>query len=337
MSARQLLLGVDGGQTSTKSMVITVDGQILSRGVGGPSDHFHIEGGLEKNRAALHDAIQSAVAAAGVLATEIVAIGLGLTGAPDAAQQTATVETIVREVLPHLSGDRIAVLADYKTNLLGASGGQPGVVLIAGGGCIAYGITVDGREGIAGGYGFLLGDQGSAFDIGLRAIDAATKSDDRRGPYTGLEPIVCQHFGLTSIRQITRVVYAAGFNRERIALLTPKVVGMADAGDGVARLLLADAAAEAAMTATGVIRQLCQPGEPVDVYLTGGVFKAGPAVRLPFDIALRSAWPSANPVEPRFPPVVGTLIAAARAAGTEPDETWLRCISASLERFPAME
>ncbi len=330
MSDAGLLLGIDGGQTSTKAMLATLDGVILSTGLGGPSDHFHIEGGVEKNRAAIHAAIASALDAAGRSGAEIAAVGLGLTGAPPEGKQNPVVERLVIEKLPNLTSDRISVNPDYKTNLLGASGGKPGVVLIAGGGCISYGITVDGREGIAGGYGFLLGDQGSAFHIGLRAIDAATKSDDLRGPRTALEETVREHFGLERIRLITRVVYAAGFSRERISLLTPKVVMAAERGDQIARGILADAAHDAAETALGVVRQLFEPGEAVPIYRTGGVFGAGDLHRAPFEAALSSGWPGAEAVEPRFPPAVGALIAGAKLAGVEVDDDWLGRVASSI-------
>lgn len=332
MSSGDLLLGIDGGQTATKSMLVSTDGTAVASGLGGPSDHFHIEGGIEKNRLAIHGAIKSVLEAAGADASRVLAIGLGLTGAPEWGKQNPIVRDIVREVLPHLSTERISVLPDYKTNLLGASGGKPGVVLIAGGGCISYGITVDGREGLAGGYGYLLGDQGSAFDIGLRAIDAATKADDLRGPKTELLRVVLEHFGLDRVRDITQVVYQAGFPRERISQLTPAVVRTAEAGDAVAVEILAGAAADAAGTAVGVLRQLFDPGEEVAVYLTGGVFQAGPLVRQPFDKALKAAWPPARATEPRFPPVVGALIVAARSVGIEVSEAWLSALERSLDQ-----
>ncbi|MBX3068905.1 MAG: hypothetical protein KF883_00255 [Thermomicrobiales bacterium] len=330
MTASPLLLGIDGGQTATKSLLATTEGEVLATGLGGPSDHFHIDGGVEKNRVAIHGAIESALAAADRPGNDVVAVGLGSTGVPSEGEQNLVIVEIIREMLPHLDEQRISINPDYKTNLLGASGGQPGVVLIAGGGCISYGITVDSKEGIAGGYGFLIGDQGSAFDIGLRAIDAATKSEDRRGPETALEWTVCEYFGLDRIRLITRVVYAAGFSRDRIARLAPEVVKVAESGDEVAKGLLAGSAGDAADTALGVIRQLYEPGDRVRVYLTGGVFKAGPLVRGPFDLALHAGWPQAEAAEPRFPPVVGTLIAGAQAAGIDVDEQWLRWVEETL-------
>src|SRR5215216_7130269 len=228
MAAEPLLVAVDGGQTSTKALVACVDGTILGAGRGGPSDHFHIEGGVEKNRVAIHGAIASALASAGVAADRVVAIGLGLTGAPTRGEQTPVVHAIAQELL---APQHITVTPDYVTNLAGASGGEPGVVLIAGGGAIGYGVTSDGREALAGGYGYLLGDEGSAFDIGVRAIAAAARAEDCRGEPTALRAIVEEHFEIPTIRHMPRVIYEAGFSRDRISLIAPKIVEAAYSGD----------------------------------------------------------------------------------------------------------
>jgi glucosamine kinase len=327
MDEERLLLAIDGGQTATKALVARLDGTVLGGGRGGPSDHFHIEGGVERNRIAIHGAIAAALAAAGAAADRVAAVGLGLTGAPARGSQTPIVHEIVREVL---APPQIVVMPDYVTNLAGASGGEPGVVLIAGGGAIGYGVTADGREAIAGGYGFLLGDEGSAFDIGRRAIAAAARGDDRRGEPTALQAIVEEHFGIAAIRDLPRVVYAAGFSRERISLLAPKVVRAAHDGDAAALTIMRAAGGELATTALGVIRQLFTPGAPVGVYLTGGVFAAGDVLLDSFRATLRSGWPSAEPREPRFPPAVGGLILAARSIGRAVDADWLDRVAASL-------
>ena len=330
MDETRLLLAIDGGQTSTKALLATAGGTILATGRGGPSDHFHIEGGVEKNRVAIHGAIFSALEAAQVGPERIAAIGLGLTGAPPEGDQNPVVQEVVREALPHLSDAKIVVLPDYKTNLAGASGGAGGVVLIAGGGAIGYGITEDGREAISGGFGFLIGDEGSAFDIGLRAIEAAAKAADLRGEPTVLEAIVREHFGIAKMRDLTRIVYKAGFSRDQISLLAPKVAEAAREGDAAAVAVIRHAADELAKLALGVIRQLYEPGAAVRVYLTGGVFTGGDLLLDLFTAHLQAAWPEAEAVQPRFPPAVGGLIMAARAAGIEPDETWLERVGASL-------
>jgi glucosamine kinase len=322
-----LLLAIDGGQTATKSLIARADGTVLGAGSGGPSDHFHIEGGVEKNRQAIHAAIGTALTAAGAKSEPIAAVALGLTGAPPIGEQNPVVESIVREIL---EPEQVTVVPDYITNLAGASGGQPGVVLIAGGGSIGYGATDNGNYAIAGGYGYLLGDEGSAFDIGRRAIVGAARAADLRGESTWLQRIVMDHFGIPTMRHITRVVYQAGFQRDRISLLAPKVVQAAQTGDLIARQILDSASRELALTALGVIRQLFPPGSSVPVYLTGGVFNAGEPIRTPFRNALRDGWPEAQALEPRFPPAVGGLILAGRSLGRSVDENWLESVAASL-------
>jgi glucosamine kinase len=328
MVEQPLLVSVDGGQTATKALVARVNGTVLASGRGGPSDHFHAPDGVERNRRAIHGAVQSALSAASVDPREVVAIGLGLTGAPEGGDQDPIVAEIVREILPTAA---FTVVADYVTNLAGASRGNPGVVLIAGGGAISYGITDNGRTALAGGFGYLLGDEGSAFDIGKQAIRAACRAEDRRGKPTTLLAIVREHFAIPAMRVIPRVVYRAGFPREQISLLAPAVTAAAQAGDAVARGILAAAGEELATTALGVIRQLFQDGDRVDVYLTGGVFNAGEVLLVPFRETLRAIWPAAEAKAPEFPPVVGGLILAARADGQATDSEWFDRVRATLE------
>jgi glucosamine kinase len=327
MSAASLLLAIDGGQTATKALVSRLDGTVVGAGLGGASDHFHIEGGVEKNRRAIHGAIETALAAAGATPGDVAAIALGLTGAPSRGDQNPIVHEIVREVL---TPRQITVVPDYVTNLAGASGGEPGVVLIAGGGAIGYGITADGDEAIAGGYGFLLGDEGSAFNIGLKAIAAAARAADRRAEPTALEDIVKAHFAIPTMKQITRIVYRAGFSREQISLLSPLVAQAARDGDAPAQAIMEYAGTELALTALGVIRQLFSRGDRVGVYLTGGVFTAGPVVLNPLRTTLDNGWPTAETFDPRFPPAVGGLILAARSLGQTIDPSWLKSVATSL-------
>jgi N-acetylglucosamine kinase-like BadF-type ATPase len=321
----ELLLAIDGGQTATKALIARADGTVLGSGLGGPSDHFHIEGGIEKNRRAIVGAIDDVLAATGCVPGQVVAAGLGLTGAG-----SRTPEIVMGMVRERVSPREIAVEPDYVTNLAGASGGEPGVVLIAGGGSIGYGVTARGDEAVAGGYGFLLGDEGSAFRIGLRAIAAACRADDLRAELTALQGVVVEHFEVERVRQLPRVIYAAGFSRERISLLAPKVVQAAEDGDAAAIGIVRDAGEELARTALGVIRQLFEPGMAVSVYLTGGVFKAGELLLEPFRSLLQREWPAAEPREPRFPPAVGGLILAARSAGISVDVAWLDTVAATL-------
>lgn len=316
-----LLVAVDGGQTSTKALIAGLDGAILGYGSGGPSDHFHSLEGEARNRAAIHGAIRAAYAAAGLAPSSVAAIALGLTGVQRGGPEVLLVEQIVREIVQPAS---MAVLSDYVTNLAGASAGEAGVVVVAGGGSIAYGVTADrAREAIAGGMGYLLGDEGSAYDIGRRAVGAAARAADGRGERTTLEAVICDTFNLVEVRTITRVVYAAGFARERLAALAPLVAREAAAGDAVASQIMQEAGHELAQLALAVLRRLGAGDESLAVYPTGGVFRAGAVVERPFAAALQQGWPRAEVRSAKYPPVVGALLVARDLCGLSGDPAWL--------------
>lgn len=323
-----LILAIDVGQTSTKSLLASGDGQVIGRGEGGPADHFHARDGLARNRSVIHHAIRSAYAAAGLPPASLASVALGVTGLHRDSPGISLVETIVREVVnPHA----LKVYPDYVTNLIGASSGEWGVAIIAGGGSIAYGTSRDRlKEGISGGFGYLLGDEGSAFDIGRRAVMAAIWASDGRGEGTVLEVLVREELSLTSIREITGVVYDAGFTRDRLSRLAPQVVQAANAGDLVAQRIVLHAARELARMSLAVVRQVACPGEGVPVYVTGGVFRAGGTILAPFEEYLRREWPAAEVREPQFPPVVGALIQARRALGLNGAGEWLDKVRQSL-------
>lgn len=322
-----LLLAVDGGQTSTEALLATLDGVLLGRGVAGACDHFHAPRGVERNRAAIQGAIRAAFADAARAPGAVAACALGLTGVTEPAMHAAEVERIVREVVP---AERVVLTPDYVTNLAGAAYGQHGVVVIAGGGSIAYASSEDGRSALAGGFGYLYGDEGSAFDIGRQAVRAAARACDGRGVRTMLVELVERTLELAHMRELPRVAYAADFRRERIAALAPAVVAAAEAGDAVARDILDQAGRELATMALAAARQIYPSGARIAIYPTGGVFRAGPAIERPFATAVDEHWPAAQIRPPASAPVVGALILAALAAGKSVDGTWLQRIAGGL-------
>lgn len=310
---KDLMLAIDGGQTATKSVLATRDGTILAHGRGTPCDHIHGPNGVERNRKAIHSAARSALTAAGRDASDIVAVGLGLTSAPRESEAMVIFRQIVRELCDPVA---IWVDTDFVSNLYGASAGEPGVVVIAGGGSIGYGVDHCGNEAVSAGLGYLFGDDGSAWYLGLQALIAAQRAADKRGEPTALLHFVLDHYGLTTVRDIIRIVYDKDFTRDQISTIAPDVVRIAE-HDAVARQIVTTGGDRLAEIALGAIRQLYAPGDAVDVYPTGGVFAAGQLVTEPFQARLARDWPSATVRTPRFPPAVGSLIQALRTLGDE--------------------
>lgn len=308
----ELILAVDGGQTSTKAIISLRDGTILGAGRGTPCDHIHGPNGIARNRAAIHSAAHAALSVAGARTESIIGVGLGLTSAPREGEATPLFRAIVQELC---SPRAFWVDSDFVSNLAGASAGADGIVVIAGGGSIGYGTDASGREAISAGLGYLLGDEGSAWYIGLNALQAASQAADRRGRETALLSLVLDHYGLTTVRDIIRIIYDAGFTRDKVSVLAPEVVRLAREGDDVAAEIIRSGSEKLATIALGVARQLYQPGEPVTVYPTGGVFEAGDLVMTPFVDHLTSEWPTAIVSKPRFPPVIGVLIQVWKTLG----------------------
>jgi N-acetylglucosamine kinase-like BadF-type ATPase len=268
ISEAAFAIGVDGGQTATRALVARFDARPLGEGSGGPLVHFRAEGGLLQNRSAIQTAILAACAAANVPRSSVRSVALGLTGVQLDAPEAPTVDAIVREVL---SPETVLVVPDYVSNLAGAALGEPGIVVIAGGGSVVYGVAADGRDALVGGYGYLLGDEGSGFDIGRHAVMAAIRASEGSGPMTALVAAVLGYFQVSQVRELFHLVYDASFSRDRLSQITPLVARAADDGDPVARAIMRRAGRDLADACLAAVRTLVATGERPNIYLSGGV------------------------------------------------------------------
>lgn len=319
-------MAVDGGQSSTLALVATVSGKILGTGWGGPSNHIHEPGGVERLQSALRDSISSALQSVGGTADRVCCVCLGMSGVSQLAGE------IARALFP---AAEILVRHDAVTALAGASIGQPGVVVIAGTGAVAYGQLADGRSARAGGWGYIMGDEGSGYDIGCGALRAATQASDGRGRATLLVEYIPQHFGLADLHAVHRGIYSYQITRPQIAGLASAVGAAARQGDGVAQELLRAAGQHLAAAALAVIEKLEMLEHGMAVYTTGGVFRAGEYILLPFQTTLQTRSPASMVCQAAFSPIIGALFLALIAVGTTLDETVTRTIRES-EPEPAI-
>lgn len=311
--SRPLYLGLDGGQSGTRAVLADTEGRVLAIGNGPACDHITSPRGYERNAAAIRGAIGDALAKAGKDTSDIVGIGMGLTSAPRELNAQPIFEQIVREIA---QPKHIWIDHDAATNLAGATAGAPGVMVIAGSGSISYGINAAGDEGRAGGLGYLMGDEGSAWWIGITALQAAAAAADGRGPETAILPFVLEHYNLPTIRHIHTFLYADTFSRSMISDITVDITRLAQT-DEVARQITTRAGELLGRMVVATIRQIHAPGEEVDVYPTGGVFRAGNVVMQPFIDTIRTVWPETHIREPHFEPMIGALIRGYQAAGIE--------------------
>jgi N-acetylglucosamine kinase-like BadF-type ATPase len=295
------VLGIDGGGTKTVCLLANTRGTILGRGEAGPSNYQAV--GLEAASEAIDQAIERAFQAAGRLRQRVAVICLGLAGV-DRPED----EAIIRGVVTQLGVAEQAIIVNDAVIALwsGTTAGR-GVVVIAGTGAIAFGVNARGEQGRAGGWGHLLGDEGSAYDIGRLAMIAALRAYDGRGEPTTLGPLIQQAWGLERLEGLIGRVYGPTLPRPQIAALAPLVVQAAQQGDAVARRILTYAGEELGAVAAAVIRRLDMPGEAFDVVTAGGVFQAGDLIVQPFWRVVTGVAPLARRIVPDAEPAVGAV------------------------------
>jgi N-acetylglucosamine kinase-like BadF-type ATPase len=150
------------------------------------------------------------------------------------------------------------------------------VVVISGTGSIAYGRNAKGEAARAGGWGYVLGDEGSGYWIGRAALRAVLRESDRRGPTTALSPLLLDHFGVAQAQGLIHEIYHANLKPTAIGALAQCVQKAFSQGDAVAIGILRAAADELESSAVSVARRLELVGDPIPFVLAGGIFRAVP-------------------------------------------------------------
>ena len=301
--ARELLLGIDGGGTKTHAVITDSSLNILGEGDAGPSNPLRV--GIGNAATAVREAIDKACAHAGVQRAEIVAAEIGLAGG-----KREDIRMRLREALSGLGIGFLEVVTDAEIALFGATGGKPGLVVIAGTGSICCGINGQGKRGCAGGWGPLAGDEGGGSWIARRALQAVAHASDGRGPETSLSKLACDYFNVKEADDLSTALYAPQMTNERIAGFGKRVIEAAQNRDAVARRVICDAGRELGLAAAAVIRKLRMTRERFQVAYVGGVFKAGELVLGP----LREEVLSVSPNAYFGPPQLAPAVAAARMA-----------------------
>ena len=299
-------LGMDGGGTRTAAALADERGRVLARAEAGPSNPHKV--GFEAAQRELLRAARRAVRQAHLKPRALDAVCVGLAGVARPPVHRRLLAWL-RQSIParfHL------LTSDAAIALEAALGDSPGIIVISGTGSIAYGRDERGRALRSGGWGTLLDDAGSGYDLGRKAIASALRAFDGRGRRTRLEAKICRALRL---RDVTEVVLRPLAPRE-IAALFPLALEAAREGDSVARELCEEAGQQLAELALALVRRFGWRRRAVPIAGAGGVFRASLRIRRSFARHLRSTAPRARVVLLRKPPVEGAL-ALARALATD--------------------
>lgn len=305
-----VVVGVDGGGTSTRVVLCGLDGTVLGSGMGG-SGNLHDVGEVVL-RANISQAFEEAWRVRGQSPRPGVAAVLAMASVGTGGNRE-TVRRIAREI--GLAGQgSIRVDIDLVAALAGGLGGEPGIALIAGTGSSCFGRDLHGTEVQVGGWGSLLDDVGGATWIGTQAMVAAIRAFDGRGAATLLEQRIMDHFGLGGMRELLPKVDAEAGVRASRAQLARLVTESAAAGDLVASGILAVGADALAECVGAAHHKLGFGSGPVPVVVTGGLAENVPEYRAMIHNAVRERVPTAMCVAPVTSNAAGAVLEALRDA-----------------------
>ncbi len=293
----ELFAGIDGGQSSTVALIGDENGRVLGRGTAGPADE--VGAGTDSTR--LRDALQNALSDACRDAdlpyeSEFAAIVAGVSG----------YEGRVYGAVPEMPARRFLLMHDAPIAHAGALAGEPGVVVIAGTGSVVYALDEHGESRMLGGWGYLFGDEGSAFSIARDALALVMTAEDNGDSSLREEArAACDFFATGSLRQVARAVYSGELTRERLAAFTPVAIRF-----GRFRKIAEEGADRLATLAHRVLATMKEPRAA----LTGGLFADADfyeGVRG----GILAAIPSAQVGRARCEPAAGALLLAYRELG----------------------
>jgi N-acetylglucosamine kinase-like BadF-type ATPase len=301
------VLGIDAGGTKTVCLLADDEGNVLGEARAGGAN-LQTAGELEVEKV-LHHVME---AAAGVHDVSPAAICLGIAGV-DREDDAEAVRGIMRRIGFKA---RTLVVNDALVALVAGAGDTAGVVIVAGTGSIAYGHNGKGRAARAGGWGYLLGDEGSGFWIGRRALSAVVRHADGRGPSTELTGMILDHLHIATPADLIHETYYRDLRRNAVAGLASLVQRAHAGGDAVASEILQRASVELAAAAASVAAQLGMRGAEFPFVLAGGMFSVVPWLTSDLARRLLEIAPRSH-VEPlTVEPAVGAVrLAIAEARG----------------------
>ena len=267
-SADRFVIGIDGGGTRTVAWLARADvrgeSEVVGRGVSGPSNQRAV--GPVAAMSNLDAAVESAFSDSHIDRRTVDAACLGLAGA-DRESDRSVVERWAEEArLAH----RVRVVNDAIPLLHAGSRNGCGVALIAGTGSLAFGRNATGQTARSGGWGYLFGDEGSAFAIGRAVLQAVTRTADGRAPATQLLDDVLRQLEVSSASDIVTAVYSHEVPRAVIAGLAPLGFAAAAAADHIAAEIIDQAASELTAMVVAVANRL-ELRHELHLMLTGSV------------------------------------------------------------------
>jgi N-acetylglucosamine kinase-like BadF-type ATPase len=319
-------LGVDGGGSKTRFLLIDESGAVRASHTQGPA--YYLEIGLAGLTAMLKEGVAATLAEARVAVSDV---SFAFFGIPAYGEDRSVVAHLDAAPAGAVPAGRYRCGNDMVCGWAGALAGADGINVVAGTGSIAYG-EYAGRAARAGGWGELFSDEGSAYWLAREGLTLFSRMSDGRMPRGPLYDAVRQHFALADDLDLCGAIYGKSIEqRSQFAQLSRLVSQAARQGDESAQALFARAAGELVQLVNAVRAQLKIPADvELPVSGTGGLFAGDSLLTTPFQAALSRIAQTYRFSMARLPPHAGAALYAARLGGVSPSESFLSRLQAGI-------
>jgi len=300
-------IGIDGGGTHSFAIAVDSTGSKLTTADAGSLNFF--AAGLPKARRHLKELSES-------LERQLprkIQIARIVVGCAALFSDATKVETknLCGGILPL---DRTRVVSDCQTACFGATLGGPGVLIIAGTGSIVVAQNEAGQHQRVGGWGHILGDEGSAYWMAVEAVKAAIAAE--AGTKTRLSRLVRQWFKVRKLTEIVPIIHGPDFTKERFAMLASHLARNVGRRNAAFRDICRRGSKELAAQALAAVKLARVKMRPLPVFLLGGVLTNNALVRARLVAALKNSC-AVRIAKPRLSPLLGAAALALRDAGIE--------------------
>ncbi len=292
------VLGIDVGGSKTVCVLADDAGTVLATA---RTEGANLQGAGELAlEQVLHSVMERVIAGRAIAPA---AICLGIAGVDRDAD-----ESVVRGIMTRIARQaRVLVVNDALIALEAAIGGETGIVVVSGTGSIAYGRSPSGEAARAGGWGHVLGDEGSGYWIARLALRAVVRQADGRGQPTALTPLLLAHFGAQRASDLIHKIYGERVGPRAIAAVAGHLQQACDEGDAAATAILNGAADELTSAARAVTDRLALADAPFTFVLAGGMFRALPWLRSRLEERLPSLAPRSRTMWLETEPALGAV------------------------------
>ncbi|MFK9093809.1 N-acetylglucosamine kinase [Bacillus salipaludis] len=291
------VLSLDGGGTKLDCLIANEYGVLVGGGKGGPTNSsFNTSGEIEQS---LTQTIKQAIEKEKINKHDITTVYAAVSA------DTQFVKSLIANALHQ--NVQIHLCSESRISLFAAIQKDDGCIVQAGTGSFAA-VRFNSIEKTVGGWGTILGDEGSGYDIGRKALIASLRMVDSRGQSTILKEKILQKLGSHNIKELVHLIYRAAPGRQRTMIASIcSVVGQCTLkGDIVAKNILIDSAKE--LSEQTIIALYNLTTTDIEISISGGVWKTHPLIFQEFTKEVRKEFPNITIVPPVFEPVVGGIL-----------------------------